>query len=147
MCAWANCWCHFILSSLTCFPYSHHSVRQQRSQIPVGNTDFSVSHSMVWVAAAATMCDKQTCSSFLDVTVQNTWSPLERDLLQYSTKAELLYIAIPVCRLDIYRKPCCNYSRAPACLKRIRFGKETSSRKQEGLEIFTWVTQQTVVVD
>lgn len=52
-------------------------------------------------------------------------------------KAEnkLLYIAIPVCILDVYQKPRCSCPRAPACPKRIRFGTETSSRRQKGLEI------------
>lgn len=94
----------------------------------------------------------QTCSSCLDITIQSAQWPLERNFLQYLTKAEnkLLYITVPVCILDIYQKPCCNCPGAPACPKRIRFGKETFPRRQQDLEILkknTQVTQQTVVVD
>lgn len=79
----------------------------------------------------------QTCSSFSDVTIQSAQWPLERNFLWYLTKAEskLLYIAVPVCIFDVYQKPCCNCPRAPACPKRIRFAKETSPRRQKGLEI------------
>lgn len=60
--AWANHWYHFTLGSLICFSYSCYLIQQQTLQIPGGNTDFSlcISHSVVWAAAAYTMCNKQT---------------------------------------------------------------------------------------